>query len=181
MPKYKYRREDYLSPAEVRGMIERARTLRDKALVAFLYIFGTRITEALKLRRERFWKEGNYLVVDVGILKRRKEAGPLKPRHILYARLDTPFMEYLLKHLETVREGERVFPMSRFKAWRIIKELNPNCSPHFFRHTRLWRLARAGATEAELMEWAGWSDTRPAGRYIRATGRLARRLADRID
>jgi len=42
-------------------------------------------------------------------------------------------------------------------------------------------MAEMGASEEELMHWFDWSDPRPAGTYIRATGRLAMRLADKVD
>jgi integrase len=47
-----------------------------------------------------------------------------------------------------------------------LKALNPNLSPHAFRHSRLQDLADRGTTPWELRDWAGWRDTRPAETYV---------------
>jgi len=62
-----------------------------------------------------------------------------------------------------------------------IKKLNPKVSPHVFRHTRLTKLALRGATGPDLMDWAGWTDIRPAAKYLHAAGKLAEKFADKID
>ena len=70
---------------------------------------------------------------------------------------------------------------TRQNAWFKIKQVAKDVSPHLFRHDRLMKLAIRGATEAQLMDWAGWTDARPAGSYIRATGRLAAELSQKVD
>jgi len=181
LPIYKYRREEPLSREEIQNMIENVHDLAVKALIVFLYLYGTRISEALKLLRSDFWIEGKYLAVKIPISKKRKSAGPTVPSHILRVSLDAPFMNILLEYLEIKKNHEKLWEFNRVKVWRIIKKLNPNCSPHFFRHSRLRKLAEKGATEMVLMDWAGWSDPRPAGKYIVATGRFAKKYADKID
>jgi len=46
--------ERALTRREVEEMVERAESLRDKALIAFLYLTGARISEALEVRAEDF-------------------------------------------------------------------------------------------------------------------------------
>jgi integrase len=152
-----------------------------KAMIAFLYLYGCRVSEALKLSYGSFSLEGNYLSVKIGVLKRHSDAGPITPSHVLKVNTKSPFMDILINYIKANARSEKLWLQHRGHVWRKIKELNTNCSPHFFRHTRLWRLASKGASEAVLMDWAGWTDPRPAGRYIRATGRLASQFADKID
>jgi len=185
MPIYKFKRRKLTTEEEVRSMIEKAKWPWLKALIAFLYLYGCRISEALNLKRSNIWVEGDYLIAEIGVLKRRREKrGPYENiPHLIHVSLDAPFVkDVLLPYIEEIKEKEaRLFPVSRQLAWLRIKELNPNISPHVFRHDRLMKLAMKGASEAELMDWAGWSDPRPAGTYIRATGRLAMKLADKVD
>jgi len=173
------------SESEVRDMINRARWPWLKALIAFLYLYGCRISEALNLKRRNIWVDGRYLVAQIGVLKRRKEKkGPYENiPHLLRVHIDAPFVkDILLPYIQGIKNREaKIFPFSRQLAWLRMKELNQKISPHVFRHDRLMKLALKGATEAQLMDWAGWTDARPAGDYIRATGRLAAELADKID
>jgi site-specific recombinase XerD len=152
-----------------------------KALLVFLYLFGARVSEALKLKRENFWVEGKYLAVEIPLSKKRKNKGPTIPTHILRVNINSPFMEILLKFLENKEMNEKLWSFSRIKVWRTIKKFLSNCSPHFFRHSRLRKLAEKGATELHLMDWAGWSDTRPASEYIKLSGRFARQFADEVE
>ena len=103
--------------------------------------------------------------------------------HLLHVSLDAPFVrDVLLPYINSVEDRDaKLFPRTRQLIWLRLKELNPLISPHVFRHDRLMKLALKGASEAQLMDWAGWSDPRPAQHYIRATGRLARQLADKVD
>jgi len=184
MPRYKFVREEITTIEELQDMIDKTRYEWLKSLLAFLYLFGCRVSEALQLRRRNLWIESPDLAARIGVLKRRERSkGPYQTvDHILRVNLKAPFIsDYLLPYLEKLRPEQKVWSVSRQLVWLRMKEVNQQCSPHVFRHDRLMKLAQKGATEAELMDWAGWSDPRPAGDYIRATGRLAARLADKVD
>ncbi len=180
MPRYTYRRKNYLSKSEVAAMISHAEEAWLKSLIAFLYLYGVRITEALRLVRSDFTYDSQYLHVHIGILKRQSDTGPIEPSHILRISRDSPFMKLLFDYVLSKRAEQKVWKQHRGHVWRKIKKLNNECSPHFFRHSRLFHLAQIGATEADLMDWAGWSDPRPAGKYIKATGKLASAFSNRI-
>jgi integrase len=183
MPEYKFKRKDLTSLEEVRSMIARARWDWLKALIAFLYLYGCRISEALKLQRRNVWIEDEYLVAQIGVLKRRSGKGPYENvPHLIHVSTDAPFVkDVIIPYLERIRDPDaKLFPRTRQLVWTRLKELNPLVSPHVFRHDRLMKLALAGASEAQLMDWAGWTDPRPAGNYIRSTGRLAQELAEKV-
>jgi len=185
LPEYKYKRLELTTEAEVRLMIQKARWFWLKALIAFLYLYGCRITEALNMQKRHIWTDGTYLIAQIGVLKRRREKkGPYESLpHLIHVNLNSPFIQdALVPYLMSISDSDlRLWRYSRQLVWRRLKELNQLTSPHLFRHDRLMKLALKGATEAELMDWAGWSDPRPAADYIRPTGRLAANMADKID
>lgn len=181
MPKYKFKRRTYLSKAEVASMIYNAYEAWLKSLIAFLYLYGVRISEALNLVSGDFTLEDGYLAVKIGILKRQTDMGPIEPMHKLKVSVDAPFLPLVRDYVLNKKVDQKVWKVHRGHVWRKIKQLNPKCSPHFFRHSRLFHLAELGATEADLMDWAGWSDPRPAGKYIQPTGKLASKFSDKIE
>lgn len=182
-PKYGFKREDITTQEEIQTSLDKTTIPLLRAILVFLYLYGARITEVLNLKRKRIRWDPKYIYAEVGVLKRRDSAvGPYKMvPHILRVHRKAPFIGILLEYLEGIQDGERlVFPVSRQWVHTKFKILNPFLSPHVLRHDRLFKLALAGASEYELMDWAGWSDTRPAGSYIRATGRLASKLSDLV-
>lgn len=184
MPKYKFKRTKETTIKEIRQAIILTKYPWLKALITFLYLYGCRITEALNLSGQDVWQEGNYIIAKIGVLKRRdKTKGPYENLpHLIHISIDAPLAkEYLLPYLNQTKKQTKLFPVSRQLVWLRLKELNQQISPHVFRHDRLMKLALKGASEAELMDWAGWTDSRPASNYIRATGRLAMNLANKID
>lgn len=180
MPIITVKRDDVLSKEEVAGMINIANSPRDKSMIAMLYIFGCRVGEMIKLRRENFWVLNDELYVKIEVEKKEKESGiPFK--HIIKVNLNTPFLNYVINHVDTIPEGERVWHISRSQVWRIIKKTNPNAWCHLFRHTRATKLAEIGAKEHAMVAWFGWNDIRPARNYVMKGPRLIEELADKID
>lgn len=183
MPKYSFQRQAPLSPEEVRAMIEGSDSVVFKALLAFLYLYGCRIGEALKVKKSDFKLLKQRLRVEIEVEKKRN-TGPILFKHPLEVKelpTNVFFLEKIMAHIVTLPQDARVFKMNRKTAWRKIHRLNPQCSAHIFRHTRLRRLADRGADALVLMDVAGWADTRPAGNYLGLSGNLARRFSGKID
>ena len=185
MGKYNFHREQETTVEEIRAMIDRD-TSAGKwvgVLAAFLYVFGCRINEAMKLKPEDFEISEDYLAVKIALSKQKKKqtTGPYDMSfHYVHVARSTPFVdEFIIPYRLSIR-GERVFPYSRIWAWRKLKELNSQISPHVFRHDRLTKLAMSGASGAVLQDWAGWSDLRPAGSYLRTTGAIQKQFADKV-
>lgn len=142
------------------------------------------------MRRKDLWMKEGRLVARIPILKRRKQVAAIpQSTHLLRVSLDkTPFVDVLISFIDTMGDQDVfIWPIggtwesARRKAYGEIKKLNPKCSPHIFRHTRLTKLALKGATALDLADWAGWSDTRPAQKYLHVAGKLAEKFADLID
>jgi len=176
LPKYKFKRDKLTSLEEVREMIKKAEEPWLKAIIAFLYVFGCRISEALELRvgDVHILKEGKNLILEVELpylKKKDKPEGPYEKLHILRANINetpilTPFLKYYLNIRKNAELYERVFPYSRKTVWKKMKNLNENISPHVFRHDRLTKLAIKYADPFLLKYWAGWEDLRPAQNYV---------------
>ncbi|MEM3484845.1 MAG: site-specific integrase [Candidatus Methanomethyliaceae archaeon] len=182
MPKYKFKRQELTTKEEVERMIRQADKPWLKAIIAFLYLFGCRCSEALLVKKEDLWVENDTIHVKIPILKRKDTNGPYeRPLHILRVKQDAPFADVVLDYWRSVPEGKRLFPHSRWWTWKQIKKLNPNMSPHVFRHDRLTKIALKRPDPYLLKEWAGWSDTRPAEHYVEAAGYRSIQVQDLIE
>ncbi|MDI9644241.1 MAG: site-specific integrase [Candidatus Verstraetearchaeota archaeon] len=181
MPEYKFVRQDFTDPEEVErtiaGMPEWA-----KSLTAFLYLFGCRVSEALLLTPEHFKITKAKIMVTIPILKKRDTSGPYQNVHTLSVSRKAPFAELVVEWVEKHQADpkQRLWRRTRVRTWQVIKEANRNLSPHVFRHDRLSKLAMAEAPDVVLMRWAGWSDTRPAARYIHLRPEGLSKFADKI-
>lgn len=183
MPKYSFQRKDPLAPLEVQIMIEATDDIRIKSLVAFLYLYGTRITEALRLTKSDFKITKNMVTANIQVEKKKQTTAPILWKHPLTVRHNPAnyfFVQVLLTQLGMVSEG-KIWRLSRYTAWRKIHRLNSQCSPHIFRHTRNRRLVEKGADAIVLMDWNGWADMRPAANYLGLSGSSAKKFSGKID
>jgi len=86
------------------------------------------------------------------------------------------------QHDRTKHENDRIYPLSRVQAWRMIQQVsNSNAHPHLYRHSLATKLAdHPDTTIRDLKSWFGWSDPRTIDAYLSARGDLTRRVSDRI-
>jgi len=166
MPKIKVPKErrKLITPEVMGGMINRAKTRKDKAVLVFYYIFGTRVSEAFTITKSDMWIYGDILYVKI---KRSKTKGTFPKIDTLRAKTTTPFIHYLIAHWSEVQEG-RLFDYGensntfRNKVWKLVKSVNPDAWVHIFRHTRNDAFRRKGYTAAQRMAWFGWVDPKTA-------------------
>ena len=175
-----------LSFEEVKDMVERAKP-EVKELIAFLYLTGCRISEALRVKVEDVWLEGDdRACFRIPILKTGKGG-----KHVIKVSRNAPFLGLILEKWRHKNVNNQIteplfffssnLNSARVMAWRKIKKLNPRVYPHLFRHTRLTRLAEKGATASQLQAWAGWESIKMADIYVRRTARMIEDLADKVD
>jgi len=175
-------RDPIITIEEVKDMIENG-SPEVGSLVAFLYLSGCRITEALMMRKDDIWEdEDGRIIFRINVLK-SKSIG----KHTIKVSKFAPFMDIVLEWNSKRNPGERVWVLSsnmnsaRVIAHRQIKRLNNRVYPHLFRHTRLTRLAEKGATPLQLQIWAGWKSISPADVYVRRSTKMVESLADKVD
>ena len=178
MPRYSYKR-DPLTPEEIGTMVSGADTPTFRALIIVLWLYGMRIGEALALQKKDFTFHKRSMTLHIALEKKREDGSPLIAAHNVKLSDNAPYYAILSEYILAAPEG-RLFPMSRTTAWRHVKKLLNECSPHFFRHSRASRLAAETDNILELVDWFGWADPRPAMRYIQMSGRFASRLSEKV-
>ena len=87
---------------------------------------------------------------------------PLPLDHEINRKIADPIIMYA----NTLQPDEELFPFTARRAEQIISKLGFN--PHFFRKLRLTHLVKYhNFSDQKLVEFAGWTDSRPAKHYIR--------------
>jgi integrase len=146
-----------------------------KSLLVFLWIYGVRINEALKLQVEDFFSDGEYLYVRCPPSK-----NPSEPNRVLPVSLDTPFVKFLWDFVKFQKMGTVWLDASKTTFWRRMKKIDPELCSHRFRHNRATQIALTRAHPYELQSWLGHSDIRTASNYIHASGVFAEDLGKRL-
>lgn len=188
MPIYKIQRAkdgDILRKIEIEKMMDGAPSGRSmtKPLIAFLWIFGKRVSEVITLKRKHIFIEEGRLNVRFFILKQGSKGKGERSR--TFMSLDHPFVPTILDHIEEFEPDEYIFPgnqkghISRQHAWNLLKEVDEGICPHWFRHSLATRMAEKGATEDELMDWFDWMSSSTAHDYVERSGNISERFAER--
>ncbi|RKX46022.1 MAG: hypothetical protein DRP27_02550 [Thermotogae bacterium] len=186
MPKVKTWREDIIRPEEVKGLIAKTSNPMLKCLIAILYAFGCRISEALELRRKDVRIERDYLAIRFPLKKRRPKSG-FKP--VIERRLDRNhyLVKYIIDWVSQIEDSDSyIFPsrhkgkhLSRVRAWQLLKEIDEKIWPHAFRHSLATLMAEHGASALEMKAWFGWGSLNTALFYIEMTEAMRTRWSRR--
>jgi len=175
MPEYKTAKPD--KPIEVKAIqvyLNKCDLPWLRALIVFLWIYGVRITEALKLSKSDFERKEGFLYVNCPPLKTLENK-----RRFLPVKLDTSFLEVLLEYLDNVED--LLWPIHRTTVWRKLKKLDIELCPHRYRHNRLTKIALTRAHPMEIMSWAGHSKIGTSMKYIHASGIFAEDLGKKME
>ena len=186
MPRIKSQREDIIRPHEVLELISKTGNPMLRCLIAILYAFGCRISEALMLRRKDVRIEGEYLIIKFPLLKRKGESG-IKPSIERRIHLSDFLVKFIIDWITTIENLDSyVFPsrhkgkhLSRYRAWALLKQIDKNIWPHLFRHSLATLMAEAGAKSVEMVAWFGWASLDTALNYIKMTEALRTRWSKR--
>jgi len=187
MPRIKALREDILRPDEVKVLLKRLEhrpMLR--CLIAILYGFGCRVSEAISLRR------GDVRIVRKSLairfpLKKRRPVGGVRPSIERRLAISHYLSSYILDWIAKLPEDPDawLFPsrkgghISRVWVWMKLKEIDEKLWPHLFRHSLATLMAEHGASAFDLVSWFGWSSLDTALKYVRLTGPLRTRWSKR--
>jgi len=165
---------------------------------ALLYVTGARATELLTLTRKDVELDGD--VIRVYLTTRKNPRHP--SREILVLKKVDPFyFDIIEDYVGRIRPYDApLFPGegNKFKTSRWLEQLVKRkwyyilsdplkkpylARPHLFRHTRLTHLVKFfGFREFELMQFAGWSSTKPAMVYVHLFGQdLAEKMLRQAD
>jgi len=147
-----------------------------KACMVLLWAYGIRIGELRRLRKEDLTLSDGYLIIESIPLK-----NPSDPFRDLPLKTNTPHLTILIKYWLMLPAGSKILPHSENTLRRRLKKIDPELSPHVFRHWRGTRLGFATENPYKIMGWMGHSDIRTAVKYQHMSGALADKLGREME
>jgi integrase len=91
--------EDYLFPIKFSPPVI-------QCLIALEWLFGKRIRETLRLRREDVHWDDEFLYANFTVQKKRSRKATLAPKRVLKKiLLSNPYTHYIIDHVSTITEG----------------------------------------------------------------------------
>jgi integrase len=204
--KVKTKRTDILRSFELTKMLEQADPWLQCAM-ALAWMFGKRINEIMRLRREDIYTREHSLYVRFFVSKKatRKDQPVPKP-YLKRITLKNPYCKFVLSYIEAIKEGY-IFPAStkprlkrffdkRMNVWREyqkegghisseaayyhLKKLAPQTWWHLFRESLATEMSERGATEEKLMHWFDWDRVDTAHQYVKRGTKLTEEYSERI-
>ena len=164
------------------NLVKKCRRDVEKALISALFETGGRVSEVLQLRKDNFIVQEPFLIVKaMPVLKRYSKVGEYRDkngrmkwitkRKIAYRtfpiHMKEPLCDPLLRYIEGIAEG-KLFHMSRIQAYRIVRRLDKNIFPHWFRAQRASQLAlEYGFDVHDLIDFFSWKSLQTAIHYSR--------------
>ena len=161
-------------------LVEKCKQERDKALISALFETGGRISEVLQLKKDNFVVQKPYLIVKaMPVLKRYKKVGEYTDRHgrrrwkterknayrTFPIHMSEPLCEPFLRHIKECG-SDLLFRISRIQAYRIVRSLDENIFPHWFRAQRASQLAlEYGFDVHDLIDFFNWKSLQTATHY----------------
>ena len=173
MPIYKIDINRIIQEPEARAMINRAKGLRNRALIAFFYLTGARPIEAQELRGENITINNTHVTMKVWTAKKGKGKGFDPDTRTLEVTRDAPFAQVFIDYAENKHGRDLLFNISTRQIRRIVHNASKEhkdglitVCPYSFRHSRMTKLCNEGATLTELMYWKGSKEAKSVSSYI---------------
>jgi integrase/recombinase XerD len=170
---------------------DRARRVRDRALLELLYAAGLRISEALRLDDEDLSSDDGYVrVIGKGDKERLVPVGDIA-LDWLRRWMDGPRRQLLARnHVQPARGGpvflgDRGKRLARQQAWAAVKSaaraagLDDRVSPHTLRHSFATHLLEGGADLRIVQELLGHASISTTQLYTHVTGERIRDVYSR--
>jgi len=129
-------------------------------------------TEAiLGILKEDIETKGDMLIVEAVARKHGKREAPLE----LW--LGFPFMELIVEQWKRAPEGKRVWPISEWDSWNIMKRIDKRKYLHWLRFNRITELcANPKLSIADICSWTGLT-AQTIEAYMERSGRFIKRTA----
>lgn len=166
--------ERLLSHEEVLAVVAGARTQRDKVLLRLLYVTGARVSEIVRPRsagpnnaRGLRWRDVRRVQDGATVTLFGKGS---KTRAVW---IPSPLSEDVWNLSRTHRPNDAIFPVTRVRAWQIIKDaakranVTEAVSPHWLRHSHGVESQAQGAPINVLQAQLGHARLETTGIYTR--------------
>ena len=149
--------------------------VRDRILLMLAYLTAGRISEVLELKAGDLVltkeKERPLLLIDMGNRKNKRSKRKFIP--IPMDSSEGDMAQSVIEYARSKEPDDLLFPstrrmghITRAYAWQLVYK-HADMNPHFLRHIRLTHLATVyGFPDQLLVQFAGWSDSRPAKHYM---------------
>ena len=152
------KREDLLTIDEINLLIETTASPRYKALIAFLFESGARISEALAVKVSDIQETDKGMIISVPQTKTDNQ-----PRRALFL-FSAQYIRNLITY-STLSKDDLLFPITRDGAQKAFIKIGKkagikkNVSPHKFRHAQATEMVLRGYQETLIRKKLGWSPT----------------------
>lgn len=156
----------------IKHTISTVTPLRDRAFCAIHYAFACRVGETIQINQENLVRETpNAYFFNVPNLKNRTKAFKQLPLLKREAWLVTPVMRFF-------KQWPR-FDLKDRSARNLLKK-HFGYSSHYLRHSRLTHLVELFDfnPEKELVDFAGWENSKPAKIYLHLSKKYMQDKAD---
>ena len=156
------------SQHDVEKMLERATTDRDRFIVSVLYLTGARPSEILELKKGDIYEDESYIKIRLVTKKLGRSKGFTIRERTLEIDFNAPFLKHVTNWHNT-SPNELLIDITTDNLRQKIYQLSNNkLCPYHFRHSRLTKLSRNGASLDELMYWKGSKDLKSVSEYLKA-------------
>lgn len=121
--------------------------------------------------KEDIWTKEDALYVNAIARKHGKREAPLE----LW--LGFPFMDLIVEQWKQTKSGQRVWPISEWDSWNLMKQIDKEKYLHFFRFNRITELcANPKLSVADICSWTGLTP-QTIDAYMERSGRFIKRTA----
>jgi len=153
---------------------------RERCLFVLLYLTAGRLQEIVMYNSKKeirsSIRKSDITIQDrdnrkILLINIRNEKNRTRHRKDLPVPLDVDenkvFYNLMVDYLNSLDDNEELFPFSYKRAYALLNKINPDWNPHWIRHIRLTHLITVyGYREHQLRLYSGWSDSRPASKYL---------------
>lgn len=146
----------YLDKDYINSKIPLIDNNQERMLIIFLWMTGTRISEAIEVRKKDI--DFNNKTIRITWLKNRKYS----ERNIPVA---TRLSDMLRFYTGALNLEDKLFPFSRQNAWNITKKWF-NVNPHTFRHSFAVNYLRQGGRIESLYRLLGHKNVKTTFEYL---------------
>lgn len=153
--------KDILTTDEINKMIETTHSLLYKALLAFCFESGARISEILEIKVDDIQETDKGMVLSVYETK----GGKLKKRKGLYLFAAGYIRNYI--NSTTKAKTDRLFSITKNTAYKsflrigVSAGIGKKVNPHAFRHAQATDMVKRGYQETIIRKKLGWTPNSP--------------------
>lgn len=168
MPKYKKDINRIVTEEDTKAMLGKSQSSRDSFLIAVMDFSGARPDEIRRLEKKDInLRADGCLDIKLHTSKLGTTGTFLIKERTLTMKSEMNFYSYIKNYWESSQEG-KLLDLTVRRIEQLVEELSDGkFCPYNFRHSRLTKLARTGATLDQLMYWKGATSVNSVSPYIR--------------